>query len=1002
MPEYNLKGVTVRFPYAAYDCQLTLMAKIIESLQTSGNALIQSPTGTGKTMCLLASTLAWREAFMASRQLASALDDGGKPTNDPFRANLLSQLSSAVSGSERTERYDGEPPKIYYVSRTHSQLSQAVAELRKSEYRPRVCVLGSREQMCIHPEVSTVPNVARSAICKQKVQKKTCEYHLNVETSKFQSEHEILDIEEIVQFGQEHRACPYFLSRASQSQADIIFLPYNYLIDQTSRKSQNIDVKNSIIIFDEGHNLESSCGEATSFELTEGDLDACILEGRHCKDLVSLPAVGARDVSEEDFQILVDIIVKCKERIANLPLTKSNQLVLPGEYIYDLFASMDVTFETVGSVIRVIEAAVALMAQETKRRQMKTSLNQFATALKVVFRDGYGSRQGDLKDICREYKVFVQGDTSAGDDDGFQGRGAAGRKLSFWCFSSGVAMKDLVQRGCRSIILASGTLSPLESFACEMGIPFQSRLENPHVIEPDQVFVGIVQCGPAGVQLSSSYENRKSPAYITDLGNAIVNFVRIVPDGLLCFFPSYTVLKLCMEAWERPNQGASVSILDRIRKYKHTVTEPKAKAEFGQTLEEFYRHLNDPDLSGAVFFAVCRGKASEGLDFSDSKGRAVVVCGIPFPSHMDPKVKLKRQYLDEQHADKKTPQIQTLSGSDWYKQQAARAVNQALGRVIRHKNDYGAILLCDFRFRQNISQLPVWVRQHVRVHNNFGEVQGQLGRFFRHMDEKQGQTKVIAKKSADAKVAARGNAAVMEHKVFQSIVQTKTVVSLEHSQVEIKTKRARSATKESSEMWQQLKGINSLTTVERMGGESASSSKTTMEITRTTAYKSVPTSLMRSSSTVLRKPLHPHLSAKARQASVQEVQDDDGLKSVPVDAQSARKRPLSADDEGQPFHNQATDSISIENQQPSSSRRSNTKAYIQKVKAALSVAHFSDFQHGLKSFKSGDIDISKLVDSLLLLFKGDEDLIWGLSDFIPRKHRGLFEERVRRHQTTDS
>lgn len=40
---------------------------------------------------------------------------------------------------------------------------------------------------------------------------------------------------------------------------------------------------------------------------------------------------------------------------------------------------------------------------------------------------------------------------------------------------------------------------------------------------------------------------------------------------------------------------------------------------------------------------------------------------------------------------------QYLSGQDWYKQQAFRAVNQAIGRVIRHKEDYGAIFLCDQR-----------------------------------------------------------------------------------------------------------------------------------------------------------------------------------------------------------------------------------------------------------------------------------------------------------------
>lgn len=42
--------------------------------------------------------------------------------------------------------------------------------------------------------------------------------------------------------------------------------------------------------------------------------------------------------------------------------------------------------------------------------------------------------------------------------------------------------------------------------------------------------------------------------------------------------------------------------------------------------------------------------------------------------------------------------LQVLTGEEWYVQQASRAVNQAIGRVIRHRHDYGAIILCDERF----------------------------------------------------------------------------------------------------------------------------------------------------------------------------------------------------------------------------------------------------------------------------------------------------------------
>ena len=72
-----------------------------------------------------------------------------------------------------------------------------------------------------------------------------------------------------------------------------------------------------------------------------------------------------------------------------------------------------------------------------------------------------------------------------------------------------------------------------------------------------------------------------------------------------------------------------------------------------------------------------RGKVSEGLDFSDRAARSVIMVGIPYAVFYDPKVILKKKYLDDKA--KASKGMHKLRGADWYNTEAARAVNQAIG-----------------------------------------------------------------------------------------------------------------------------------------------------------------------------------------------------------------------------------------------------------------------------------------------------------------------------------
>ena len=296
------------------------------------------------------------------------------------------------------------------------------------------------------------------------------------------------------------------------------------------------------------------------------------------------------------------------------------------------------------------------------------------------------------------------------------------------------------------------------------------QLENDHVIKPDQIFARVIGKGVSGKELSSKFGRRDDPEYILELGNTLASLCRNIPGGVLIFFPSYSSLQTCVERWGGPScnknkgsdkgvhifaarkrqpstprysfpqipthfmvQGETSTPWKRLLSKKPIVLEPRSTSDLNDAIAEFKKFVSLPP--GCVLMGVCRGKISEGIDFNDDMCRAVIVTGLPFAPYLDPKVKLKREFLDAAKAsegahpsndggfgritfiEKKDSQNATLlggkclSGAEWYNQQAHRAVNQAIGRVIRHRNDFGAVLLLDHRFSEPRNQegLSKWL-----------------------------------------------------------------------------------------------------------------------------------------------------------------------------------------------------------------------------------------------------------------------------------------------------
>lgn len=166
----------------------------------------------------------------------------------------------------------------------------------------------------------------------------------------------------------------------------------------------------------------------------------------------------------------------------------------------------------------------------------------------------------------------------------------------------------------------------------------------------------------------------------------------------------------------------------------HIVVEESRK-----DIEDLRREYNrGVETNGkCLLLGVMRAKCSEGISFNNDYARGVIIVGIPYPQTRAPEVLHKKEYnkfiydkamkektiaqkrevdirmgrivateADRQKAMQNLNNNQNnnqrnfmpISGDQWYQQQAFRAINQALGRCIRHLDDYGALFLFDARW----------------------------------------------------------------------------------------------------------------------------------------------------------------------------------------------------------------------------------------------------------------------------------------------------------------
>ncbi|KAM0681669.1 TFIIH/NER complex ATP-dependent 5'-3' DNA helicase subunit [Glugoides intestinalis] len=708
--KFQIDDVPIYFPYEQiYPEQLKYIKSLLKSIQQPGHILIEMPSGTGKTAALLSCTVSY-QLYLKSKET-------------PF--------------------------KIIYCSRTLPEIDKALKELKKLvEYIKKYVDfnflgigLSKRGNMCINKEALNSFDI--EATCKKminRLENLRCDFYEHEIT---EIPYGVYDFSDVKDLGSKLGMCPYFFVRNHLRLFDCIIYPYNYLIDPSIYSIISKDLpKDSFVIFDEAHNIDSHCIEALSTEINRGTLEGA------SRIITKIEAKVKSKKLEIEYQL---------KKEYKLMLKKVNVLV--ENTIPHFFNTKDV--EVAPGNLRNANHFISVMKRfieflKTKIKTTHLTVESISSFLKSITDLTFINKK-TLQFVSQRLGILIQ-TVSVEDDELYKLISVAnfGTMLSIYSkgfsvifepydnmsgvfnpvlklcnLDSSIAMAHIF-KNFRNVIITSGTLSPIEMYPkilnfiplniLEIGATLDRNSICPLIITKgsDQVilrgsnngnlqdlhnFVPAYKTLGADEQtrLTTTFTSRTDSAVVRNYGNLIISLTKIVPDNIVVFFPSYIYMEEIITNWSESN------VMQEILDNKLVFIETPDSKETEMALKN-YRKACDMGR-GAILFSVARGKVSEGVDFEHGYGRAVVMLGIPFMYTESVRLKERLKYIKSEYGIKEY---------DFLVFDAMRHAAQCLGRVLRNKTDYGLMIMADQRFgmQNKITKMPKWIQERLEKGNS--------------------------------------------------------------------------------------------------------------------------------------------------------------------------------------------------------------------------------------------------------------------------------------------
>ncbi|EPY87421.1 TFIIH basal transcription factor complex helicase XPD subunit-like protein [Camelus ferus] len=663
----NVDGLLVHFPYDyIYPEQFSYMLELKRTLDAKGHGVLEMPSGTGKTVSLLALIIAYQRA------------------------------------------YPLEVTKLIYCSRTVPEIEKVIEELRKllsfyekqeGEKLPFLgLALSSRKNLCIHPEVTPLRfgkdvdgkchSLTASYVRAQYQQDHSlphCRFYeeFDVHGRQVPLPAGIYNLDDLKALGRRQGWCPYFLARYSILHANVVVYSYHYLLDPKIADLVSKELaRKAVVVFDEAHNIDNVCIDSMSVNLTRRTLDRC--QG----NLETLQKTVLR-IKETDAQRLRDEYRRLVEGLREASAARETDAHLANPVLPD-----EVLQEAVPGSIRTAEHFLGFLRRllEFCAERLRSLLHTLEIADLADF-----SPLTLLANFATLVSTYAKGFTIIIEPFDDRTPTIANPILHFSCMDASLAIKPVFERF-QSVIITSGTLSPLDIYPKILDFHPVTMATFTMTLARVCLCPMIIGRGNDQVAISSKFETREDIAVIRNYGNLLLEMSAVVPDGIVAFFTSYQYMESTVASWYE--QG----ILENIQRNKLLFIETQDGAETSVALEKYQEACENG--RGAILLSVARGKVSEGIDFVHHYGRAVIMFGVPYVYTQSRILKARLEYLRDQFQ---------IRENDFLTFDAMRHAAQCVGRAIRGKTDYGLMVFADKRFARadKRGKLPRWIQEHL-------------------------------------------------------------------------------------------------------------------------------------------------------------------------------------------------------------------------------------------------------------------------------------------------